>query len=223
MLTPKQIFDEIFAEHGRDILLYITKVMLITGDLPTEEAMLRLFESVYHQHLHPNGFQGTYSVVTTVVQSDAGMERLAQVDNSLFEFPIECFSRREVILGQRKGIPMTRVLDVLSRARKRFKNIRVNYLVGLDGLEAARRGFGELAEADLVDDVIANIFVPYTLESLQYRCPQSFEMSYVYAMRDILIEFGFRPKKTGTTKDLFSHFEKRVLEDELVPTVCGGP
>ena len=218
-VSPKIIFNEIFSIYGPEILEKVTKVILITGDTRTEFEMLRLANDIHSNYLCKNKFSGTFSVVTTIIQSSQGITNLSKLDDRLFEFPIECFDRRELILGQRKGIPLDRVVEILKIARDKFRHIRVNYLVGLDDLESARRGFGILASNNLVDDVVSNIFVPYTETALKYRLTESLEIEYLYKMRDIIRGFGFSPKKTGTTKDAFSHFEKTILEDELVKTV----
>ncbi|TCV90660.1 hypothetical protein [Sulfurirhabdus autotrophica] len=211
-----EIFAEIFAEHGKDALEKITKILLITGDVQTEAGMLQLVEEIHHNHLAPANFKGTFSVVTTTIRSHEGIQRLSQIDNTLFEFPIECFTNRKTILGEAKGIPLEQVAEILSIARKYFKYIRVNYLFGLDDIESARKGFDFFAKNNLLDDVVSNIFVPYSEQAMQFRTPQSNAMHYIYEMRALIEQYGFSPKKTGTTKDAFSHFAKPFKADELV-------
>ncbi len=210
------IFAEIFAEHGRDVLEKVTKILLITGDMQSEEDILQLVEDIHHNHLVPANFQGTFSVVTTTIRSHEGIRRLSHIDDTLFEFPIECFSNRKTILGEAKGIPLEQVAEILSIARQYFKYNRVNYLLGLDDLESARKGFELFAKNNLLDDIVSNIFVPYSEQAMQFRTPQSNAMRYIYEMRALIEQYGFAPKKTGTTKDAFSHFAKPFKADELV-------
>lgn len=217
VVSLPSLFADIESVHGPDVFSRIAKVMVVTGDVDSEDAMLDLLESAYHEHLVPKGFVGVFSAVTTLIRSPHGLRRLAALDNTLFEFPVECFTRRTLILGERKGLPMEAVEQVLSIARGLFKSIRLNYLVGLDPLPAIAQGFSRLRQNGLVDDVISNIFVPYDARALRYRQGDSFDMNYIYGYRRILHGLSLGPRRTGATKDAFSPFVKTMMEDELVP------
>lgn len=219
----EKLFAEIEAAHGSAVFGQIGKAMVVTGDLSSENEMVELLETIYHRHLQPRGFGGVFSAVTTLIRSPRGIQRLANLDDTLFEFPVECFERRPVILGERKGIPLDEVMAVLRTARRHFRSIRLNYLVGLDHLAAVSAGFGRLQQELLVDDVISNIFIPYDSRALKYRLPESFEMRYLYGYRKILRGFGLSPKRTGPTKDAFSPFFKSVMEDELLLETSARP
>lgn len=54
------MFDDIFAQHGHDILGRVSEVMLVTGDLNDEAAMLDLIRTIYFGYLLPNGFRGCF-------------------------------------------------------------------------------------------------------------------------------------------------------------------
>ena len=60
VVSPSAMFDDIFARHGHDILGRVSKVMLVTGDLNDEAAMLDLIRTIYFGHLLPNGFRGCF-------------------------------------------------------------------------------------------------------------------------------------------------------------------
>ncbi len=211
------MMTDILDQLGGDVFAQVSKVMLVTGDVRSEAAMLDLVEQIHGEWLAPRGFRGVFSAVSTLVRSDEGLRRLAAIDPTIFEFPLECFSRRGEVLGASKGIDMALVMDVLARARRHFRYIRINYLVGLDSLADAREGFARLSDAGLVDDIIPNIFVPPTLSALRYRVPESFDMAYLYQMRAMLEGFGFRPHRISATKDLYSHFAKQDQADEFSP------
>lgn len=223
VVYPAALFDDIRSQHGRDVLTRVSKVMLVTGDLRDEQAMLGLAREIYQDHLAPGGFRGVFSTVTTLIRSEQGIRALAALDNRIFEYPVECFSRRGVILGAKKGDGMDSVIRTLGLARHHFEHVRINYLVGLDDLHSAREGFQRLARLQLVDDIIPNIFVPPTREAMTYRTPGSFSMSYVYQMRKIIEEGGFRPHRISATKDLYPHFAKRNQEDEFAPCLKFPP
>lgn len=217
VVSVASMMTDIMAQHGPDVFARISKVMLVTGDLRHEAAMLTLAETIYADWLAPKGFRGVFSSVSTLVRSDPGLRRLAALDPTIFEFPVECFSRRREVLGSSKGVDLDAVADVLGRARHHFRYTRINYLVGLDSLADAEAGFAHLSHAGLVDDIIPNIFVPPTASALRYRMAESFSMDYVYGMRAILERFGYRPHRISATKDLYSHFAKRDQADEFSP------
>lgn len=217
LVSLDALFRDIEAKHGPTVFPKIKKVMVVTGDLDGEPAMLELLDRIYHDHLIPKGFVGVFSAVTTLIRSEQGIRRLANLDNTLFEFPIECFERRATILGDQKGISIEAVRTVLRIARKYFRSIRLNYLVGLDRLSEIRMGFEQLCRERLVDDVISNIFVPYDARALKYRLAESFDMRYLYGYREIMYKLGLSPKRTGPTKDAFSPFAKSCMDDELLP------
>lgn len=217
VISVARMMEDIMYQHGYDVFSHVSKVMLVTGDVKSEQAMLELSEDIHTNWLIPNRFRGVFSAVSTLVRSDLGMKRLAALDSTIFEFPVECFSRRREVLGPSKGIDMSAVLEILLQARKYFRHTRINYLIGLDSLNDARDGFAQLARACVVDDIIPNIFVPPTKSALCYRVPESFHMDYIYGMRGVLEEFGYRPHRISATKDLYSHFTKANQADEFSP------
>lgn len=160
-----------------------------------------------------------FSAVTTLIRSERGIRELADFDNSIFEYPVECFSRRDIILGAKKGNGLDGVVKTLEIAKCHFQNVRINYLVGLDDIDSARAGFNLLVRSKVEDDIIPNIFVPPTVAAMQYRRRESFSMSYIYEMRKVIEEHGFRPHRISATKDLYSHFAKPNQEDEFAPSL----
>jgi len=219
VVSPASMFKNIFEHHGSEVLKKVSKVMLVTGDLSNEEDMLDLVNDIYHNHLVPNGFKGVFSTVTTVIKTEQGIKSLARIDNTIFEFPVECFTRRALILGEKKGCSFEEVIKILKIAKQYFINTRINYLVGLDDINDAQRGFETLAKLKLVDDIIPNIFVPPTQAAMEYRSKDSCSMEYIYKMREIIESQGFRPKRISATKDLYSHFIRDRQDDELAPSL----
>lgn len=219
VVSPAAMFDDILSKHGRNVLARVSKVMLVTGDLRDEEALLELTGEIYHGQLVPNGFGGVFSTVTTLIRSERGIRELAALDNRIFEYPVECFSRRDLILGAKKGDQMVNVVKTLEIAKRHFEHVRINYLVGLDDVDSAREGFKLLTRFHVVDDIIPNIFVPPTTAAMYYRRAESFSMSYIYQMRKVIEDLGFRPHRISATKDLYSHFAKCNQEDEFAPSL----
>ena len=98
------MMTDILNQLGGDVFAQVSKVMLVTGDVRSEAAMLDLVEQIHGEWLAPRGFRGVFSAVSTLVRSDDGLRRLAAVDPTIFEFPLECFSRRGEVLGREAAI-----------------------------------------------------------------------------------------------------------------------
>ena len=57
-------------------------------------------------------------------------------------------------MGKYKGISMREVCGVLENARKAgFEEIQLNYIAGIDPLDACEQGFSSLSRLGLVDSV----------------------------------------------------------------------
>ncbi len=218
VVTPEEIFSEIFNSHGPGVVKSIRKALVLTGDTSDDNQMLSLLEEVYHRYLEPNGFRGVFSIATTLFQTEESIKRLAQIDNTLYEFPIECFSRRPLLLGEKKGIPLDQIESIFKTARKHFRHIRIDYVVGLDDYEAAIDGFTQLASQHLIDDIVANVLAPFTPAALALRDPCANTMYYYLAYRDLLRTLSLTPKRTGIRKDLFSGFQRELLTDAYCET-----
>ncbi len=215
IVKPETIFSEIFSRHGPGVVKNIQKVLMITGDTNTAEQLLSLAEAIYYQYLAPHQFKGTFSLATTLIRKEENIRRLSRLDDTLFEFPLECFSRRQEILGERKGIPLPEVAEILSCARKYFKYIRIDYIIGIDDIKSALDGFCFLMENRLIDDIIPNILTPFSPQMLVLRHPEANSIYYLYAFRDLLGNLGLAPKRTGITKNVFPDFAKSITSDEL--------
>lgn len=210
IVPTSEIFAQIFDKHGKDVIRKIKKVLMITGDAKDAEALINLIEKIYHIYLVPNGFKGVFSIASTQIRTREHLERLAAIDSTIFEFPIETFTNREVILGSDKGIDFDEVVDILRDAKELFDFTRVNYVVGLEPLDEMKKGFTRLDEENLVDDVIANIFTPFTPEMKTLRVMEANEPEYVLAAKQFLLDLGLTPKRAGVTKTIF--YEQHELD-----------
>jgi hypothetical protein len=199
---PDEIFAQIEARHGPDCLRQVKKVLMITGDARDGDQLLDIAADICSNHLSRLGFAGTFSLCSNQIREPHQLERLARMDDQLFEYPIETFTNRDKILGP-KGIPLGQLMELLHAARGLFRHTRVNYLIGLEPLHELEKGFGELAERGLIDDVIANIMTPFTPEMKKLRVAGADRPEFVFAARAVFRRLGIDPKRSGVTKDLF--------------------
>jgi|GEM_PF-2669670 len=204
-IDPKDIFKEIEDNYSIGIFEEIKKVMLITGLARNGNALIDIIKKIVFDELYPRGFSGNFSVVSTQIRTEEHMKLLSNIDNTVFDFPIECFSRRNELLGPIKGMPFNEMMDILLLARKYFKHTRVNYIVGIDDYSITEKGFTYLKNEKLVDDVIATIFTPFSPEmksivhNTSMRTPH-----YIFAIRELLESLGFTPKRKGVKKSIFN-------------------
>ncbi len=218
VVTPQEIFTDMFTTHGPGVIKEIRKALVLTGDTPDEYQMLDMLEEIHRRYLMPYGFRGVFSIATTLFHTEESIKRLSKIDNTLYEFPVECFSRRTLLLGEKKGIPLDEIESIFKTARKYFRHIRIDYVVGLDDYETAIDGFTRLVSQNLIDDIVANVLAPFTPAALTLRDPSANSMYYYLAFRDLLRTLALTPKRTGIRKDLFSGFQREVLADAYCET-----
>lgn len=198
-----QIFDDIFAQYEHSVIPLIEKVLLVTGNARTAEELFEIIESIYYNYLDTYGFQGTFSVVTSQIKTKNDILRLSQISDRIFDYPIECFTRRESILGPEKGVPMDQVLETLRLAREQFKFIRVNYIVGLDSLEVMKAWFTRLVDENIVDDVVATIMTPFSPAMENLRISECNSVSFILKAQKVLEDLGLWTKRLGVEKSIF--------------------
>ena len=218
-VSLQEVFRQIEAAHGVDAFRRVEKVLLVTGNAKDAARLLELAEEAHGKWLSPRGFTGTFSVVTSQIEEEPDIDRLARIDNRIFDFTLECFSRRRLILGAGKGKSIDRVRDILRKARNRFTNIRVNYLVGLDSMDVLRSGFGELRAAGLVDDVIATTMTPFSQEMTRLRTSECDSVEFILKARMAFREMGLWTRRAGVEKTIFEfdRMESHQQRDLLLP------
>lgn len=216
IVNIEEMFKDIFAKEGSNILSKIKKVLIMTGNAKNAKQLLDICKEI-HSILNINDFRGVFSVSTNQFKTEDYIKELAQMDNYIFDYTLEIFDRRHIIMGNDKGYDFQVVKNVLNIARKYFKKIRVTYVVGLDNLKSLEMGFSELKKLNLIDDVIPLIFVPYTPEMKALRCNESQSIDYYFAAQEILASLSLVPQKNGLSKDLFlEHKLKNKKMDSLL-------
>lgn len=216
LVNIEDIFNEIFEVEGCDILNKLKKVLIMTGNAKNTQELLKLCEDV-HNILCTHTYKGIFSVSTNQIFSKLSIQRLAKMDSSIFDYTLEVFDRRNILMGNEKGYDMETVRSALSIARDYFQNIRITYIVGLDDLETIKRGFVELKESHLIDDIVPLVFVPYTPEMKMLRCHEAQTLDYYHAVQNIFKELSLIPLKNGLSKNLFpEHDLNNKIMDSLL-------
>lgn len=202
-----EIFDEIFEQEGRGVIKKIRKTLIMTGNMNETSDVLALCSEAYNILLG-EGYTGVFSISTNQICDECDIKALAAMDNTIFDYTLEMFERRQCLMGEKKGYDMNQVIQTLKTARQYFKNIRITYVVGLDRIIALKEGFLMLKKMSLIDDLIPLIFVPYTPEMKKLRNEEAMYIDYYKEAREFLKKNDLVPKKNGLSKNLF-------LEDKL--------
>ena len=212
--TIHDIFNDIFLQEGEDILNRIKKVLIMTGNMKKPEDLLTLCHETY-SILMKKQYKGVFSISTNQICAEESIKELASIDNTIFDYTLETFERRSCLMGKQKGYSMDKVINTLKCARKYFRYIRINYVVGLDSYDGLESGFVQLKKLGLIDDVIPLIFVPYTPEMKKLRNKEATEISYYKRAKLFFKSENLVPQKNGLTKNLFQEdrLNNRKMDD----------
>lgn len=207
-----EIFNEIFVQEGTDILKNVKKVLIMTGNVNNTRTLLNLCKETY-DILRQKDFHGVFSISTNQICTENDIKELASIDNTIFDYTLEIFERRECLMGKKKGYGMEKVIEVLTLARRYFKYIRITYIVGLDNYDVLKKGFMKLKSLNLIDDVIPLIFVPYTPEMKRLRIKEATETEYYIKVKNLFQNINLVPLKKGLAKNLFQ--EDKLNNNEM--------
>ncbi len=198
----EDIISDIQLNMGKDSIEKTKKVIVLSGSPKSDLDYIAYLKNM-HVNLKSHGFRGEFSVVTSLINSEKMIEELSYIDNSVFDFTLECFDRREELLGPEKGKSLEEVIKILRYAKMKFEMVRINYIVGLDSLESMGKNFQLLAEENLVDDVVANVLSTYSPQMKGIKNEEVNGPEYIYRAREILLDLGLKPRRTGVKKHLF--------------------
>lgn len=212
-IVPVQtIFNEIFLQEGVEILKNIKKVLIMTGNMKSTEAVLNLCHEIY-AILEKQKYTGVFSISTNQICTEESIKDLSSMDNTIFDYTLEVFERRKCLMGEQKGYDIAKVINTLTLARKYFQYIRINYIVGLDSYNSLEMGLSKLKNLNLIDDVVPAIFVPYTPEMKALRNEEATEIDYYKKVREFFQNNSLVPLKNGLTKNLFQ--EDKLDNDRM--------
>ncbi|MBN1405147.1 MAG: hypothetical protein JW946_01355 [Candidatus Omnitrophica bacterium] len=141
--------SQIETAHGKDIFRTIQKISVMEAGFATEEEEVVFLKDLIAK-LKARGFTGKITPFTSFLRAQQSFRELIKCGYSMDEclFPLECFTRREEVLGARKNSTFEESLEWMKVAKKYYKSVRVFLLIGL---------------ADNLDDL--NKFIPILLEN----------------------------------------------------------
>lgn len=195
-----ELVDRVCAAEGDAVLGQVGRVMLISELYGREDRFLDAVEEA-REVLLARGYppDREFNCCANEARSAEGLIRLRSlVQPSRYSYTLECFDRREEIMGWYKGIPMPDVIEVLTRAREAgFEEIQINYMAGLDSPQDCIRGFTELRSLDLVDSVGISTFTAFSPQQAALRHPAARGVVYYDTVANTLAELGilvYRPE-----------------------------
>lgn len=178
---PADLLEQVRCSEGEDVFARVAQVMLISELFGNEDRFLASVQDTREALLRA-GFAADreFNCCATDVRSLDGLKRLSEVVGLMrFSFSLEFFQNREEWMGAYKGIPMKQVFTILENARRvGFEEIQLNYMAGMDGLEACQQGFSALSRAGLVDSVGLSTFVVFAEDEFALRRPEAWREEY---------------------------------------------
>ena len=94
-------------------------------------------------------------------------------------------------MGAYKGIPMDEVDRILADARSAgFKEIKLNYIAGIDPLPVFERGMRRLRRLGLVDAIGLSIFTAFSPEQVALRAKDAWATAYYIEVIKLVKDLG---------------------------------
>jgi len=195
LFTPAELINHIQSDEGRDIFEDVQRVLIITELFGREDYFLDTICET-SQELAQVGYpeEKEFGCIAQDVRSNQGHRILNNlVRPSRYSFSLEFFENRNKLMGPYKGILMDEVLTILESARQAgFEEIQLNYLAGIDSLEASFQGFNRLVDLNLVDSVGFSTYTFFSEEQRSYRHETAWDPKYYLELVTFLSDLGVR-------------------------------
>jgi hypothetical protein len=183
------ILERIEREHGEAVYENIHRIEFISELFGREDLFLdALTEARNTLAEHGYSWSREFNCCANEVRTPDGFARLRSILlPARYSYTLECFARREEIMGWYKGRPMTEVVQFLTNARAAgFAEIQINYVAGLDSLDECVRGFKELAEGSYIDSVGLSTFTAFSPSQQALRHPDAWNPEYYETIAQVL-------------------------------------
>jgi len=181
VVSPSKIIGSIVDMHGADALRQISHVSVITELFGSENRFLSYLEEL-KDVLLKNGCKADFSfrACSQDVRSESGLRRLQSIiDSDRYSFTLEVFSERRKIMGGYKGLSLAGVESILMIAKRvGFREIKLNYVAGIDSLQSFQDGVQRFRRAGIFDTVGLSILTAFYPDQLQLRNPDAWRLSY---------------------------------------------
>jgi hypothetical protein len=193
MFSPQELIYNITQQYGEDIFTKANRIKVITELVGIESQKLEFLEEIYDLLLC-KGYDPTkgFECASSDVRSISGLASLLRLVNpKRYSFSVEVFSNRHLIMSKFKGLPLVDVVELLERARKvGFDEIQINYIAGLEPIEAFKDGIDQLSNRGLIDSIGISVFTPFFLNQIPLRIPEGWKTEYYYRMMKILQKYN---------------------------------
>jgi len=152
---------QFLSNTGKENLSHLHQVAIVTGCFKGEQAVVDHLVAA-HDILSRYGFRGELLYLGAQLRSPESFETLKRnIRNFAFVMALECFERRETVLNKIKSsLSVERIRDILLHSRELGFPTAVTYIVGLDSLDTAEKGF-DIIRSALTKFPIINIFQPH--------------------------------------------------------------
>ncbi|MFC1590801.1 hypothetical protein ACFL42_04865, partial [Candidatus Omnitrophota bacterium] len=188
-IDPAELVARIAEVHPNSFE-YLRHVNLITNSMGSEENVVTYLQWL-SRLFSERGFDGQFSYVGHEVRSPEGMQAMRDIGVEDFEFTLEMFTRRSELMSRHKGIPFERVMRILRTARGAgFRELCLNYIEGIDTLEAFEAGITSLTEEGLIDRIDSNVAVAFASHQERLLLPEHRDIEYHLRMHQRYQELG---------------------------------
>jgi len=193
ILAPVSLVEAIVEQHGQHILNEVSHISVITELFGNEDSFLSYIEELRDVLINYGCRQETsFRTCSQDVRSKDGLKRLKSIIGpDRYSFTLEIFSQRERIMGKYKGIDLGIVEEVLKSAKEvGFREIKLNYVAGIDSIKSFQDGVSRLSKSEVFDTIGLSIFTAFSLDQLDIRHPDSWQLSYYIRILEIINAAG---------------------------------
>lgn len=195
-MTPKEVVDAIHRKYNKDIFKKVSHIAFISELFGNEDKLLVFLEELKRLLIESGApVDVKFGTIAQDIRTEQSLKRLYEiVTEKRYSFTLEMFTNRKIIMGGYKGISMENVEQILQNARKvGFKEIKLNYIAGIDSFSSFEKGIKELRNKNLIDSIGLSILTAFFPNQLKLRHNEAWSVDYyikvVKIIKDLGIEF----------------------------------
>lgn len=191
ILSPEEVVDIIVRNHGIEVFEHVSHISVITELFGNEDSFL-LYIKKLKELLENAGCKSKrgFGVCGQDVRSEKGMRKLYEiVDEKRYSYTLEVFSKRTIVMSKYKAVSLEMVENILKRARDAgFFEIKINYIAGIDSIDAFEKGIRRLHRLGIVDSIGLSIFTAFFPDQLKLRNEEAWNIKYYLRVIELLKE-----------------------------------
>lgn len=181
IISPAEIVGSIVRTHGSEALRQVAHVSVITELFGSEDLFLSYLDELKAALLqHGCKKEFSFRACSQDVRSEDGLRRLHSIiDGDRYSFTLEVFSDRRRIMGGYKGISLDEVERILTASKRiGFRDVKLNYIAGIDSLECFQAGVQRFRRAGVFDSIGLSILTAFFSDQLRLRNADAWSLSY---------------------------------------------